>query len=357
MRNAVRTNVRDLGTLHAGDGASPTIIQSQILEDCSEVLNPAAYQELPDDWVVGITDVVNSRKAVREGRFADVNFAGAAVIAALANAIRTFDFPFAFAGDGTAFALPGQYRTEAEIILQQVSAFAEFELALELRTGLANVGEIRSSGKNVGIARHAVAGGALCYMFSGGGITWMENAIKRGRYIVDRRYVVAMPNLNGLSCEQKSFPSRNGQFLSLLVERSANTNWSEYAATVRRIIVALGADSRPADRAGLASALAPNDEENAALWSTIVSYSDFCRCDDRLRLTTDCSDHQLRAVERILREAARASHVRFGIHVQSHAIITCMVPSGPTPNTHLYFLDGYGGGYTKAAAMLNANLR
>lgn len=292
MWNALRTNVRDLGP--AGDAASPTIIKSQILDDCSDVLNPVAYQDLPDDWVVGITDVVNSRKAVREGRFADVNFAGASVIAALANAIGTFDFPFAFAGDGSAFALPGRYRIEAEIILQQVSAFAEFELALELRTGLVNVREIRSHGKNVSIARHAVAGGALCYMFSGGGITWTENAIKSGRYIVDRRYVVAMPNLHGLSCAQESFRSRNGQFLSLLVERAANTNWSEYAALVRRIIVALGADSRPADRACLASGLVPKDDGNALLWSTILSYSDFCRCDDRMRLTTDCSDNQLR---------------------------------------------------------------
>lgn len=347
--------MRDLRITYPSGSASLTTIQSLIIDQCSAVLNPLLYHDLPDCWLVGVTDVVNSRKAVRAGRLTDVSFAGASVIAALANAIGTFDFPFAFAGDGAAFAVPPEYRAEVELILQQVAAFTEYELALKLRTGLVNVREIRLNGKNVSIARHPVAAGASCYMFSGGGITWMENAIKSGCYAIDTAYGISKPNFQGLSCVHKVFPNRNGQILSLLIERSANTSWADYAGLVRRIIGALVSNNSPADRAGRASGLATEDAGNAILRSTVLSYSDFCKCDDRLRLTSDCSDGQISDVEKMLWEFARAFQVRFGLHVQSHAIITCMVPSGLMPDTNLYFLDGYGGGYTEAAAMQSAN--
>jgi hypothetical protein len=34
--------------------------------------------------------------------------------------------------------------------------------------------------------------------------------------------------------------------------------------------------------------------------------------------------------------------------------MTCFVPSGK-PDSHLHFLDGMGGGYAKAAEMMEAN--
>ena len=80
--------------------------QSQVHSEFSFVLDPASYEPLPDDWLIGVTDVVNSTAAIRAGRYEDVNYAGASIIAALGNAWGTFDFPFVFRGDGAAFALP-----------------------------------------------------------------------------------------------------------------------------------------------------------------------------------------------------------------------------------------------------------
>ena len=74
----------------------------------THVMEPDLYQPLPDDWLLGLSDVVDSTKAIAAGRYKVVNTAGAAVIAAVTNALRGRAFPFAFGGDGASFAVgPG----------------------------------------------------------------------------------------------------------------------------------------------------------------------------------------------------------------------------------------------------------
>ncbi|MGC2123276.1 MAG: DUF3095 family protein, partial [Xanthobacteraceae bacterium] len=45
------------------------------------LMDAARYTPLPDDWAIGIADVVASTKAIAEKRYKAVNMAGAAVIA------------------------------------------------------------------------------------------------------------------------------------------------------------------------------------------------------------------------------------------------------------------------------------
>jgi hypothetical protein len=66
----------------------------------------------------------------------------------------------------------------------------------------------------------------------------------------------------------------------------------------------------------------------------------------------DCSKNQADAAEAILLDAAARGDINYGMHRQSHAVMTCLVPSGD-PRAHLHFLDGRDGGYAKAAEMLN----
>ncbi|MBV8165963.1 MAG: DUF3095 family protein, partial [Alphaproteobacteria bacterium] len=44
------------------------------------------YARAPDDWLLAVTDVVSSTRAVEEGRYQWVNMSGAAGIAAVKNA-------------------------------------------------------------------------------------------------------------------------------------------------------------------------------------------------------------------------------------------------------------------------------
>ena len=53
-----------------------------------EIMDPARYQALPQDWLIGLTDVVHSTRAIEAGRYKAVNTAGASVIAAVTKSAR-----------------------------------------------------------------------------------------------------------------------------------------------------------------------------------------------------------------------------------------------------------------------------
>lgn len=332
--------------------------QPQAHSKFSDVLDPAIYEPLPDDWLIAITDVVDSTSATRSGRYEDVNFAGASAIAAFGNAWGTFDFPFVFRGDGAAFALPPEAEPTATSALRQVAAFAKGSFDLTLRTGLLSVREVRANGRDVTIARFAASKDATYTMFAGGGLKWAENEIKRGRYLISPRAETTRPDLTGLRCEWKPFPSQRGAFLSLLVEPTEQTDTQDFAALARHILAILEAGQRQSHPVPVAVAT-PKDEHTRVAprrWATVAANSDFRKYDDGLRLTLDCAPEQIDRVEAILIAARQRGEINFGVHRQSHALMTCLVPSG-RPDSHLHFLDGMDGGYSKAAEMLTPRKR
>src|SRR5258708_25383266 len=61
-----------------------------------KLMDPALYSSLPDDWTIGVADIVESTKAIAEARYKAVNMAGPAVIAAGPNPLEGREFPFPF---------------------------------------------------------------------------------------------------------------------------------------------------------------------------------------------------------------------------------------------------------------------
>ena len=64
-----------------------------ILGDFAAAVRAENYRPLPDDWSVGLSDIVGSTKAIAEGRYKAVNMIGAGVIAAVSNALGGRPFP------------------------------------------------------------------------------------------------------------------------------------------------------------------------------------------------------------------------------------------------------------------------
>jgi hypothetical protein len=98
----------------------------------------------------------------------------------------------------------------------------------------------------------------------------------------------------------------------------------------------------------------PEDSEknfDPKSWLEVAPNSDFRKYDDVVRLTLDSTPEQIDTVDAILVSAKARGEINFGLHRQSHALMTCLVPSG-MPDSHLHFLDGMGGGYAKAAEMM-----
>ncbi len=329
--------------------------QPEASRDFAELLDTTSYTPLPDDWFIGITDVIDSTSAIAHGHYKDVNFAGASAIAALGNAFGNFEFPFVFRGDGAAFAFDPDAKEIATGVLRRVAGYARDQLRLNLRIGLVAVKDIRAAGSDVKVARYAASETAAYAMFAGGGLTWVDREIKAGHHVLLPCEEYAAPDLKGLTCEWAPIPSQRGDILSLLVEPRDHTKPEVFALLAGRLLTALGVNdgsSRPVPDDVLISKDAA-DYLGGKGWADVVLNSDYRRYDDVLRLTLDCTPEQVDIVEAFLTSANQRGEVYFGLHRQSHALMTCLVPSGAR-GAHLHFLDGMSGGYTAAASLLEA---
>jgi hypothetical protein len=110
-----------------------------VFDSFGGLMEPTLYKPLPDDWTIGIADIVQSTKAIRENRYRSVNMAGAAVIAALKNALGGSDFPFVFGGDGASFAVPAQDLARAHEALAATTAWVKNDLGLVMKAALVPV--------------------------------------------------------------------------------------------------------------------------------------------------------------------------------------------------------------------------
>src|SRR5216110_3103960 len=112
----------------------------------ASLMDPALYSPLPDDWMIGVADIVESTKAIANQRYKAVNMAGAAVIASVTNALEGREFPFVFGGDGASFAVAPDDLERAREALAATAAWVKEDLDLVMRVALVPVKAVRAQG-------------------------------------------------------------------------------------------------------------------------------------------------------------------------------------------------------------------
>lgn len=365
-----------------------------VFDGFENIMDPANYTPLPDGWLLGLADVVDSRSAIDAGRYKTVNTAGAAVIAAVKNALAGRNFPFIFGGDGASFAVAPVDETPAREALAAAAAFARDELDLALRVAMAPVRAVRDAGLDVRVARYAASPSVSYAMFAGGGLAFAEAAMKQGRFAVSPAAEGIRPDLSGLSCRWQEIPAAKGVILSLIAvpARPGDPRFRAFVEALLSDIETSNEAARPVPDGGPgvgwppagfdleARASRKAGERLAArraslLASTLVAYvimrlgvrvgsfdpavyrrevvenSDFRKYDDGLRMTLDCTPGFADTIERRLSLAEAEGLLRFGLHRQPGAIMTCIVPS-VSDSDHMHFIDGAAGGYAAAAGRL-----
>jgi len=225
-------------------------------------------------------------------------------------------------------------------------------------------------------------------MFAGGGLAWVEMEAKRGAYQLEPAPAGSRPDLSDLSCRWSVAPAAHGAILSLIVAPRGEAD-ERFVALVEEIVgMAMSAQdggrpitlssltaSWPAKAINLETATAPPGESRfkrrLSIWakfalalvftkfklkagefdaavyvSDIAANSDFRKFDDGLRMTLDCSNEFVDALEKRLQEAG--DFAEYGVFRQSNALLTCYAPS-ISDRSHVHFVDGAGGGYAMAA--------
>ena len=201
------------------------------------LMDAGRYTPLPDGWTIGIADVVASTKAIAEQRYKAVNMAGAAVIAALTNALGGREFPFVFGGDGASFAVPPGDAAAARAALAATAAWADGELGLTLRVALIPLAAIRRQGLDVRVARYGPSENLSYAMFAGGGLAWADAAVKRGEFAVTPAPPrQSWPDLTGLSCRFEEFRAARGLILAVLVMPAAGADPAAFRALTEDIV-------------------------------------------------------------------------------------------------------------------------
>ena len=358
------------------------------LDRFEQAADPALYARIPDDWSIGVADVVDSRRAIDSGNYKRVNFAGAAAISAVSNALGGTPFLFVFAGDGARFVVAPDQADIAADALSRVAAWTCRDLELDLRVGMEKVAKAREAGHDVRAAFFRASEHARYAMFVGGGLQWAEEQLKIGAIRFAHAAHDDEPDLTGLSCQWGPLVAERGKIVSLIVKRSDGATEKAFARCISDVVALLDSSGRlnpvpsdgpdvrwPLESMNLQSRI-PSAKaawlrrlnvisKTAVAWllfktgikvgafdsdryrREIADNSDFRKFDDALLMTVDCSADTIDKLRGLLDAAKAAGTVRYGMHLQDKALLTCVVPS-VTDSGHMHFVDGADGGYAAA---------
>ena len=363
------------------------------LDHFERLADPDAYTPVPDAWTVVITDVVGSTVAVQAGRYRDVNYVGAASIAAVLNASDRADVPFVFGGDGATLVLPPALVGPALAALAALQRHAADRLSLRLRVGAVAMADIRAAGHDLAIARLQVAPGYAQALLTGAGLGWAETQIK-GPATAERYASTATPAEDadpyaGLECRWEDVVSPHGETVSLLVAATAGP---DATAVYRSVLASVediygpGETMHPValDRLRLSASADRFQPEarlrrpharlryTAELWlrnvlgrylvkkkkqtsetdwgqypTLLRASTDYRKFDGVLRMILAGTPEQRARLEAVLNAGFADGRLAYGMHVSDRAILTCLVYERMGQQVH--FVDGAGGGYTAAA--------
>jgi len=264
-----------------------------------------------------------------------------------------------------------------------------------MRIALVPIAAIRSQGLDVRVARFGPSANLSYAMFSGGGLAFADAAMKRGEFAIEPAPPGSLPDLSGLSCRFEEIPAARGLILSVLVLPSRNADPAAYRKVIEDIIGLVERSpeaGRPVPAGGPPLRWPPAGlDYEARAWRggslvrrraavlaytlfaylimrfgirlggfvpevyvrQVVENSDFRKYDDGLRMILDCSAELEGAVRQRLEAAAATGIVRYGLHRQDAAMMTCFTRQA-TRSDHVHFIDGARGGYASAATALKA---
>ena len=367
--------------------------------DFAAVADLAAYAPAPADWSVLLTDVIGSTKAIRAGRYKDVNMVGAACITAALNALPGYSLPFVFGGDGATILVPPSGVDAGREAMLGLAGLAERQFDLGLRVGIVPVADLHARGAALGVRKLELSPGNDLALFSGDGLELADTLVKDPA--PDNPFALSMPadppapDLDGLTCRWEPLRAARGVSLTLMLRAMQAGNAAQEVAlrstltTIRGILQAdPAATAAPArvetmrfrwpprnlwmeakTTAGSGSAvrrflgifaesifqgvaerfnLKVGPYDAPAYRAELRANTDFRKYDGLLRLVLDVSPQQADAIEDYLAAEHAARRLVYGTHRAEAALMTCLVFS-LEQSQHIHFIDGADGGFALAA--------
>jgi len=361
------------------------------------------YRAAPDDWYVLITDIVGSTRAIRSGRYREVNLLGACSIMAVLNAVGPVEIPFTFGGDGASLLVPPPVFTAARDALLAVRRLARESFGLDLRVGIVPISTIPAT-HPLKVAKFRVSPTYAQASFMGGGLTYATELIKANPiYRLEASSDHPPADLSGLECRWQDIPSPHGHTLSLIVLAQTSSslsgqdvyrgvieeinriygdsqNYHPVAARSLRLsfnpcrlwaeVRARSPAKQPFPRLAYLAQISLENLLGACFMGVGLTVghvdwghyrqaaavaSDFQKLDDSLRMVIAGRPSQTQALIHYLERELRQGTLVYGLHLSNRALMTCLIFE--RRDRHIHLIDCADGGYALAAQQLKARLQ
>ncbi len=379
--------------------------QLPAVTDFSALADSSCYQEIPGDWAVVVADVKGSGAAIREGKYKEVNALGVCVLAAVVNAAKPLHIPYVFGGDGASLCIPPGLIAKTREVLKLTQKLARESYGLELRTGVMPVAGILQAGYRVLVARFQTSGYCTQAAFSGGGVAYAEDCLKKGALAEDEPGNAAKveADYSGLECRWKNIPSPRGETVSLLVRPHPETapesaaeiyreviaqiewvydGWPEchplapqglhLAFNIKKLLVEFKSRTfgkSAGERLGYGFKMLISSLFGLIVmkfkvslgnvrWGDykqqIVENADVRKFDDMLKVVISGTSTQRKKLFSYLDTGYRVKRLVYGAHISKSALMTCLIHN--YAGEHYHFIDGADGGYAAAALEMKKRL-
>lgn len=362
--------------------------------------DPGLYTQLPDDWCLAVSDVRDSTNQIKDGRYKDVNLIGASIIAAICNSVKETELPFSFGGDGAVIAFPGKYRKQAERISKGCRKHARENFNLNLAAGVIPVSELYEAGHNVLLAKFQTSEHVSQASFMGDGVLIAEEWVKEKSEADTDFSNSSEIDLSGLECRWNPFPA-DELAISLIIdvaEAPIEDQFDIYQSVLEGIyqifddrtsspvkekemeltfrLKNLWAESKLRSKGGHINRLGYflkliflqltgyifmnyDISTNKTDWGDykpdFIKNSDYRKFSQSLKMIITGSPKMKDKLSYFLESYFREGKLVYGIHVTDSTVTTCFVRE--YQKNHIHFIDGTGGGYTKASVGFKRRLK
>lgn len=366
--------------------------------DFQKFSQPHHYHALPSNWLVIITDIADSTRAIHEGRYKDINALGTASIVAVLNAIKPLNIPYLFGGDGATFCVPASQQQKVAAALLATKQLAADQFGFTLRVGAVPIATIEAAGYKLRVGKYQPNNAYQQAMFAGNGLGYAEHLVKNGQ--PDNPFLIAGSgnradgDFSGFECRWNEIPSPHEEIITLLVQALETNEAAQqriYQHISAEIIAIYGNESRhhPLRQQQLTLGASPTTlateikirTAQASAWKRwlyalklpllviagqllthlglkewglykqrLIANTDYRKFDEVLRMVISGTATQRTRLRELLEDLHKDGKIIFGLHASPTALITCIISD--YQSRHIHFLDGSNGGYALAAQEL-----
>ena len=349
------------------------------------------FFNVPVSWTVVITDIKDSTKAIANGMHETINLLATGCIVAVLNIAHQagITVPFFFGGDGASFIIPPAIHDAVlrALVLHQQNILANFNL--ELRVGAIPVADIYNKGHELKITRLRTSQSFTIPILLGEGLSYAEQVIKGVSYQLDLegKSDVGL-DLSGMQCKWDKIkpPLELDEVVSLLVVARPGIRQAHafrqvidkldeiYGSPERRkpisipmlklkaTIEKLGLEMRA--RIGgwrvfyflfnwLKTSLGFfyfKTKKGKKYLHQLVALSDTLIIDGKINTVISGTAGQRLLLIAALDKLEQDGLLYYGLYVSNESVMSCYVRN--LQEDHVHFVDGAGGGYTRAAGIL-----